>query len=334
MRLDHSSALVLPENVTEAEWEGCRPPVTWKNIALAARNFARVTGSIHPDVVHAGPVQGPALVAAYAHTHPLVTMSWGSDLLKDADSSWWNHTVTRYTLKHSDVMVGDCRAVADKAVRYGFPEERIRLFPWGVDLDLFNPTGSADLHSQLGWEENFVLLCNRTMEPLYGVDVVVRGFLLAARQLPGLRLMLFGSGSQESNLRELVDSAGMRERVFFGGFAAVEDLPSIYRSADVYLSASHSDGSSVSLMEALACGIPALVSDIPSNREWIQPGKQGWLFADGDEKQLAKRIQEAAFCSDLPLFRTAARGLAESRADWKKNFQVLLQAYDLAMRSH
>ena len=57
----------------------------------------------------------------------------------------------------------------------------------------------------------------------------------------------------------------------------------MYRAADLYLSASHSDGSSVSLMEALGCGLPVLVSDIPGNREWVTDGEQGWLFPDGDD---------------------------------------------------
>lgn len=334
LRLEQSPSSVLPKGVKELAWEGSKTPITWKNIALIAREFAQVAKNVKPDLVHAGPIQGPALIAAYAGFHPLVTMSWGSDLLRNADSSWWMRTTTRYTLRHTDVMVGDCQTVAEKAVRYGFSRDRIRLFPWGVDLEHFHPDGDAELRTKLGWEQKFILLCNRSMEPLYGVDVAVKGFLLAAKQMPELHLMLFGKGSQEKMLHDLVDRAGMQDRVYFGGFSNLEELPAIYRSADLYLSASHSDGSSVSLMEALACGVPALVSDIPSNREWIQSGVQGWLFKDGDEKQLAKAIQAAAFSKDLPKIRSAARDLALTRADWKKNFQVLLQAYDLAIRSH
>ena len=333
MRLDRSAPVTLPAHITEADWQGSAEPVTWKNISLIAKNFSNVYHSIQPDLVHAGPIQGPALVAAYSRVHPLVTMSWGSDLLKTAESSWWMRTATRYTLKHSTVMVGDCQTVANKAVRFGIPRDRIRLFPWGVDLSHFSPESRSELRSSLGWEQNFVLLCNRSMEPLYGVDVVVKAFIRAAKQMPSLRLMLYGRGSQEPVLREWVERAGLSASVHFGGFVGVDELPGLYRSADLYLSASHSDGSSVSLMEALACGTPALVSDIPSNREWIEPGMQGWLFADGNVQQLAQMIQRAALSTELPRMRIAARALAEQRANWPMNFQVLLQAYDLALRS-
>ena len=85
-------------------------------------------------------------------------------------------------------------------------------------------------------------------------------------------------------------------------------------------------------MEALACGKPVLVSDIPGNREWIKPGDQGWLFRDGDEHDLARRILDAAGRGlELKKMGESSRKLAEERADWKKNFQSLEQAYALAV---
>ena len=125
----------------------------------------------------------------------------------------------------------------------------------------------------------------------------------------------------------------MGDQVYFGGFASRADLPGIYRSADVYVSASHSDGSSVSLMEALACGKPALVSDIPGNREWIQTGVQGWLFKDGDAHELAAKMESICENGVEPLLATNARLLAEARADWGRNFQSLMDAYELALGS-
>jgi glycosyltransferase involved in cell wall biosynthesis len=97
----------------------------------------------------------------------------------------------------------------------------------------------------------------------------------------------------------------------------------------VYLSASHIDGSSVALMESMACGCPALVSDIPANLEWITDGEQGWVFKDSDPDNLAEKIinisrnrKENHFCGEK------AREKAEANADWPKNFAKLLDTYD------
>lgn len=213
----------------------------------------------------------------------------------------------------------------------------------GVDLVQFSPgpetldlaPGSGDEPRQRsGWDGNFVLLSLRSWEPVYGVDVIARGFALAARQIPELRLALLGSGSQARAIREILRRAGVEAQVFFGGQVPNDRLVHFYRSADLYLSASHSDGSSVSLMEALACGLPVLVSDIPGNREWIgnEPDGAGWLFRDGDADALARGIIRAYTLRGESQARAqAARLLAEERANWNQNFLKLLEAYQMGV---
>jgi glycosyltransferase involved in cell wall biosynthesis len=84
-------------------------------------------------------------------------------------------------------------------------------------------------------------------------------------------------------------------------------------------------------MEALGCGLPVLVSDIPGNKEWITEGQEGWLFPDGDETALAEGMLRAYDEREkFQKMRIAARKLAEERADWYKNFAKLLEAYEMA----
>jgi glycosyltransferase involved in cell wall biosynthesis len=82
-------------------------------------------------------------------------------------------------------------------------------------------------------------------------------------------------------------------------------------------------------MEALASGLPCLVSDIPGNTEWIVDGENGWLFRDGDVDDLTEKIFYAI--KNRKLFRKvgeSARKTAEQKADWKKNFGKLLEVYE------
>jgi glycosyltransferase involved in cell wall biosynthesis len=86
-------------------------------------------------------------------------------------------------------------------------------------------------------------------------------------------------------------------------------------------------------MEALASGLPVLVSDIPGNREWIHDGMNGWLFPDGDAEALAARIREIMRAgTSVDRIRLAARKTAEERADWKRNAAELMRVYDLTSR--
>jgi L-malate glycosyltransferase len=338
LRLERSGRQVedrpLPVEVRQVRWKGGIGQVGWRNIPALWLDLKRVLREVRPDVVHAGPVPNVAFLAALSGFKPLVSMSWGSDLLRDIDRDVNQMRAARYALRRSSVLVGDCQAVRQKAASLGFPPERVVTFPWGVDLAHFSPGDGGDIRQRAGWQDAFVLLSLRSWEPVYGVDVIARAFARAAEQIADLRLILLGSGSQGQRIREILQRGGVEERVHFGGQVSNDRLPGVYQSADLYLSASHSDGSSVSLMEALACGRPVLVSDIPGNREWIENCPAGWLFRDGDESALADGIVRAYQQRQaLPQKGQAARALAEQRADWNQNFKQLLAAYDMAVQT-
>jgi glycosyltransferase involved in cell wall biosynthesis len=315
----------LPPEIERISWAGGQKPVSWRDGYNLLADLRGIIRRVKPDLIQAGPIQRSAFLVALSGFRPLVSMSWGYDLLIDARRNALWRRATRYTLKRSAVMVGDCDTIRRLGKAYGMPDERIVTFPWGIDLRHFSPQPAPD-------PQAFHLLSTRGWEPIYGVEVIARAFALAARQCPELRLIMLGNGSQATLLRQVFLQAQVEDRVLFPGQVSQDDLPRYYRMADLYLSASHSDGTSISLLEAMACGRPVLVSDIPGNREWVQPGVNGWLFPDGDEKALAQAIVRAVDQrQQLPEMGRAAREIAEQRADWERNFQELLKAYGLAL---
>jgi len=322
----------LPPEIKIVSWAGGQGSARLRQGPRLLFSLRRVIRQIKPDLIHAGPVQTCAFLAALSGFQPLVTMSWGSDLLVDADKNKYYNRATTYTLKRSRVLFGDCDAVRQKAVSFGFPADRAVIFPWGIDLERFSPGEDGGLRERKGWQDNFVLLHLRSWEPIYGVDVLAKGFVIAAQQRPELRLFLLGGGSLSGAIRRILSNGGVLDKVHFGGQVSQADLPRYYQAADLYLSTSHSDGSSVSLMEALGSGLPVLVSDIPGNREWVTPGEQGWWFPDNDPYALAEGILQAVEQREkLPKISAAARTLAEERADWNKNFEKMLAGYQMAL---
>ncbi len=318
----------LPEGVRLVTWKGGQGRFHLWNAPGLALDLKRVIIDIRPDIIHAGPIQSSGLVAALSGFHPLVSMSWGFDLMRDADRNVVSRWVTRNVLRKSDWLFADCRAVLHKAEKYGYDLVRSTYFPWGVDLNHFQPGENNRITDELGWKDAFVLFCNRSWEPQYGVDVVARAFVEAARVDPNLRLLLLASGSQAENLREIFSAGGVTDKVHMPGQIRYDELPDYYRSADLYISASHIDGSSVSLMEALACGLPAAVSNIPGNLEWVTHGEQGWVFADGNTSALAEIMLKAHQSRvDLAVMSLRARHKAEQQANWITNQQRMLEGY-------
>ena len=319
----------IPQIVEQVTWEGGRQPAQLQHGVRLLHSLRQVLHQVNPDIVHAGPIQTAAFLVALSGFRHLVSMSWGYDLLVDVHRSRVWRWATRFTLQHSAAFVGDCEIINQQAASLGMKPEKIFSFPWGVDLAYFCPVPVARPENSL-----FTLLSTRSWEPIYGVDVLAQAFAWVARKRPGIRLVMAGNGSLAARLRHIFEQAGVSERVYFPGHIVQADLRRYYRAANLYLSASHSDGSSISLLEAMACGCPALVSDIPGNREWVTDGLNGWLFRDGSVQDLAEKIEVAIESySSLSAIGQAARALVETRADWSKNFPKLLQAYEMAYYS-
>ncbi len=335
----------VPAEIEQVQWAGGKDRFRWRDVPRLAMDLRRVIYSIGPDLVHAGPIQTCAFLVAITGFRPLLTMSWGFDLMQDAERNAWWRWVTRYTLKRSTFFVSDAEVTRKKALAHGMDPTCTAVFPWGVDLALFRPmeaprglsegTRGSNIGSgpKTPRKVPFMLFCNRSWEPRYGVDVLARAFVKVARQRPDVILLLLGGGSQAVTIRQILMAGRVFDRVQFPGQISQSDLPRWYQMADLYISPSHIDGSSVSLMEALACGLPVLVSDIPANKEWVSEGVNGWLFPDGDADSLAAKIFSALDQPDDSAIREAARQTAEARADWSKNFAVLLHAYEQALRT-
>jgi len=337
----------VPENVRQILWAGGQREFRWRDVPRLTFDLRRLTREIKPDLIHAGPIQNCAFLAALSGFHPILAMSWGYDLVMDAESSWWMGQVTSYTLRRAQYFTCDADVTREKAVAYGMNPKNTVVFPWGVDLERFQPkkeergkkkvaksnrkskTLAPGASAGVVNPKSVTLFCSRTWEAIYGVDILAKAFVKAAAQNPDVNLILLGGGSQGGNIRRVLMNGGVMERVHFGGQVGQRDLPRWYHMADIYISPSHVDGSSVSLMEALACGLPCLVSDIPGNKEWIEDGVNGWLFRDGDANDLAARILNAI--KNRKSFRRIgelARKTAEEKADWSRNFGKLLEAYD------
>ena len=170
-----------------------------------------------------------------------------------------------------------------------------------------------------------------------GVEVIARAFVRAAQSASarGTPPAAAGDAGQWLPGRPApkdLPGGGVQDQVSFPGRSATTSCPATTARPTCTWSL-HSDGTSISPLEAMACGKPTLVSDIPGNREWVTPGENGWWFLDGGaSKPWLRPFRSCCTASRLPGMGRAARCTAEQRADWEKNFPELLRAYRLAER--
>jgi L-malate glycosyltransferase len=319
-----------------AGWEHSRLGMRALHAAAALRGeqllalLRRVLARERPDVLHGCWVQTAGFACAVSGYRPFMLAPYASDVLIEPDRSAWAHAATRYTLQAAGRVACDCQHVAQRAVELGLPEERVLLFPRGVDVERFQPGArDPDLVRRHGLEPGPVLVMTRRLRPVYGVEDFLRALPPVLAAHPGLRVLLAGEGPLEGELKRLATSLGLDGAVLWLGSVPNEDLPRYLRTADVYVSTSHSDGSSVSLLEAMCCGLPAVVTDVPAIREWIEEGAGGRRVPIGDPAGIARGLLDV-LADQTRLRAMGARNLAlaQERVDWRRCIRDLIGAYE------
>ncbi len=171
----------------------------------------------------------------------------------------------------------------------GIEREKISTFPVGID-QTFLKVGENRRKRE---SQPITILSNRNFHPIYNVSLLIRAIPLVIREEPKLRFLIVGEGPQREMLEEEVRRLDLRPYVQFLGRVPPERMPELLAEADIYVSTSLSDGTSVSLLEAMAAGTFPIVTAIPSNLEWVADGKNGFIVLPDAEDLLARKVIEA-----------------------------------------
>ena len=272
------------------------------------------------DIAHAGPITDVAWQIGNLWEGPLLAAAWGFDLMDEATHNSELAVRASQALRRADSVMVDNVVVAEAAVKLGASPDVIFELPWGVDLTFFTP-GNSSLRQKLGWaDEDFIIVSTRKLEPLYRVDILIDAYLELYMHFSNVKLIVAGSGSMLGFLEQrLAKSVSPDDFVFLGQLGARE-LRELYRTANLYISTSPVDGTSVSMLEAMACGTPVCVPNIPQNLEWVTPAT-GITYVTEDPRDLARVIaQFARNRSEMPVVESqitrSALAMINSRADW------------------
>jgi glycosyltransferase involved in cell wall biosynthesis len=278
---------------------------------LAAPALARALERFAPDLVDAHFVPNYGLLGALVGRRPLSVTAWGSDLLVTAGRNPLQRARARFVLARADLVLADAENLGAAARALTPDPSRVHVVPWGVDRARF--TGASA-------REPGLLLCSRMHEPLYDHATLFEGVRPVLEQCAGTRLVIAGDGSLRGSLERLAARRLPAGRWTFVGRLDEPAMAVWLERAEVYLSASRSDSTSLSLLEAMAAGALPVVSDIPGNREWVSDGDGARLFAPGDPAGLERGLRQVL--AD-PAWAAAARArnrrTIESRADWDTN---------------
>ena len=297
-----------------------RPRMLAYTVAVPAAR--RALDRFEPDLVNAHFVPNYGWMAHLIGRRPWVMSTWGSDVLVNPQRSPFHRWRARRVLRGAELLTSDALMLTAAIQGLAGPERPVLTGPMGIDRALHDSGEPSSPRKS-------VILHNRNLEAVYDVHTVLRGFMGFSQLFPDWRLRLAGDGSQRAELERLTASLGLGDKVEFLGRMDRDALMDELRRATLYLSASLSDSTSVSLLEAMSLGAYPVLSDIPANREWIPGRPRGEYFIPGRSQALTRALLEAiALPEEARREATAAnrRSIAE-RAIWEENMAGLRERF-------
>jgi glycosyltransferase involved in cell wall biosynthesis len=277
------------------------------------KDFIRQT---NPDLLNAHFIPNYGLLGALSKRRPFMISAWGSDILLSPKKSLFHRLRVKYVLSKADLVTCDGTNLSKELVELGVPEEKIILAPMGIEQRLL-----IERKNDFEKKEDIIILSTRGFEPIYDLKTLIQAVPLIIQKVnKKVKLWITGMGSQEQELKKLSSKLGIEKYVEFKGYVTREDLEELFQKADIYVSTSLSDSTSVSLLEAMASGLVLLVTDIPGNREWIEDGKNGFLFPSGNYHALAEKIIWILNdFKEIEKLRAENQKIIHEKALWEKN---------------
>lgn len=173
-----------------------------------------------------------------------------------------------------------------------FPQGKIKVVHNGIDCTRLNPPiDKAAKRRELGLSETCrVIGTAARLNSIKNIPMMLRVLKLVLAEVPDTYLVIAGQGDEEARLKDLAVELGIADHVKFIGLRF--DLPEIYQLFDVFLLTSFSEGISVTLLEAMASGVPSVVTDAGGSREIIVDGETGYLGTVNNDLLMAERVCE------------------------------------------
>ena len=292
-------------------------------------DIKKILKSFKPDILHAHFISGYGYWAQWSKFHPLVLTAWGSDIYIVPHDKFISKILVRRALEQADLVTADSADLKSAILNLAPRTKRIELISFGVDTSLFKPAVDIEMaKSELKLAGHKVILSNRRLEPLYNLDNIIRATSLIKKEFPNIKLIVFGEGSQNEKLLQLSNSLKLQSNIEFRGSVNHPELAKYLQATDLYISVPQSDATSVSLLEAMACELPMVVSDLPSNREWVEPDINGKLVPPDSVDVLARACVE--LLQDPLNARTMGkknRQIILTRAEYKSQMQKMEKLY-------
>lgn len=215
---------------------------------------------------------------------PLIITNHG--MTSQTAPEWLNRlylaTLGKWTFRMADRVICYTDEEREEMKKLGVDSKKICVIHNGIDTGLFTPGANPKGFGRLLWIGRFV--------PGKGVDYLINAFSEAVKEKPWLTLTMIGSGPGLKDVRDKIKILGLGEKIHIKEFVPNMEMPAIYQNADIFVLPSLMEGVPRTILEAMACGLPIICTDLPQLRHIVD--QCGTMVPVKDSKSLAQAISQ------------------------------------------
>jgi L-malate glycosyltransferase len=297
---------------------------------LAAYSLWRQVRVRNPDLVHAHYASGYGTLAALCHCGPLIISVWGSDVYEFPLRSIVHRRLLKHNLAAATRITSTSYAMKEQT--RAFTARPIDVVPFGVDTRVFRPACDQEKDSAI------TIGTVKTMAQEYGIDTLIRAAALLASDttFPRFSLRIVGGGPDLEALKQLAASVGLSSVTTFVGQVDYLSVPDEFNRFTVAAFPSRaSESFGCAAVEALACGIPVVASDVGGFNEVLSGGQFGVLVPRDDPRALGEALRDLV---RSPEKRRAlsenGRTMVADRYEWANCLDKMLHVYEVVVRDY
>lgn len=286
----------------------------------------KIIHQVKPDLVHAMYVSKFGWHLVPIRGIPLVLTALGDDILILPHNGLIFFLYTKLALKKADLIYAVSEHIRQAIItEYKILPDKVKNLPIGVDTTLFHP-GPGDSSIR---PHPIRIFSNRGFRHEYDPKTIIDAVGIVHTTYPDIEVTLKGGGCERKFFEEYVSEKGFDSFIHFLDRTDYSCVADDYRNADIFVSAAISDGTPVSMLEAMASGIACIMTDVGGVPEWIRDGFNGLLFPSKKPDILAKKV---IFLIENPDERKKlgnnAQKTIEFRGDWGRIMKEMEDDYN------
>jgi len=314
----------------------CLPFTGFLGYFLNVFSLRRLIRRLSPDLLHVCYASGYGTMARLSGL-PYILSVWGSDVLLFPKISRFHHYLVKLNIEKAEHICSTSHAMAQSVREISNKIQDISITPFGVDTIKFYPYGNSVTNC-----DELIIGTVKSLEYTYGIDVLLRSVSCVIKALEQeqteqackIKILLVGDGSDRKILEKLSSELGIANRVTFVGKVAHEMVVEYYNKLDVYVAISRSESFGVSVLEASACGVPVVISNVGGLPEVVVKDVTGLIVPSESIEEAASAILKLVNSMSLRK-RMGERGrkFVVERYSWSESIDIILAVYQKVLNS-